>query len=71
MSALTVHHNEEPTAATIRDGLNLVFSTTLCPQRKDNNDAFYHDGRALQVALTLPPILVLARQSISTLMRTR
>ena len=37
--------NEKPVTATIRDGLNLVLSTTR-PTRKDRTDAFYHIPRA-------------------------
>jgi len=33
--------NKKPAAATIRDRLNLVFSTTH-PTRKDRTDDFYH-----------------------------
>ncbi len=38
-------HNAKPAAATIRDGLNLVFSTTH-PPRKEQVDVSYHDGGA-------------------------
>ena len=38
-------HNEKPTAATIRDGLNFVFWTTLPPQ-KERVNVYYHDDAA-------------------------
>ncbi len=37
--------NKKPVSATIRDGLNLVFSTTH-PPRKEQVDVSYHDGSA-------------------------
>ena len=37
--------NEKPTAAAIRDGLNLVFSTTH-PLLKEQVDVSYHDDGA-------------------------
>ncbi len=37
--------NEELATATIRGELRFVLTTTLCPQRKDTNNVFYHAGR--------------------------
>ena len=43
MTPVTI--NKKPAAATIRDGLNLVFSTTH-PPRKDQVDVLYRDDGA-------------------------
>ena len=37
--------NRKAAADTNCDGLEFVLTTTLCPQRKDTNDVFYHEGR--------------------------
>ncbi len=44
MTTLTTH-NEKPVAATIRDRLNFVFSTTH-PLTKEQTNVHYHDPRA-------------------------
>ena len=38
----TLTPNEKPAAATIRDGLNLVSTTTPRPQQKDATNVHYH-----------------------------
>ncbi len=43
--AATLTPDEKPAAATIRDGLNLVFSTTH-PPRKERVNVYYHDAAA-------------------------
>ena len=43
--APTLTPDEKPAAATIRDGLNLVFSTTH-PLKREQVDVSYHDDGA-------------------------
>ena len=38
--------NEKPAAAIIRDGLNLISTTMLCPQERNHNDALIHGRRS-------------------------
>jgi hypothetical protein len=46
MPSPTVHHNEKPAAATIRDRLNFVFSTTRTHLGKDIRYACVQESAA-------------------------